>query len=89
MKRIFTLVCLLACATLTNAQDRVFKPFKVDLSLGYALPSGSGSKAGVVIALEPKYAIQDQISVGLRCEAAVVARGFGDDVSADVKAIGS
>lgn len=30
-----------------SAQSNTFKPFKVDLALGYALPSGSGSKAGV------------------------------------------
>ncbi|MBC7922038.1 MAG: hypothetical protein H7Z75_13230 [Ferruginibacter sp.] len=70
-----------------NAPDREFKPFKVDVSLGFAVPAGSGSKGGVLFALEPKYAVSDQIAVGLRLEAAAVARAVGDGVSAEVKAI--
>jgi len=87
MKKLFTLVALLATVGLAKAQE--FKPFKVDLAVGYAMPAGSGSKAGVLFAIEPKYAVQDQISLGLRLEAAVVARALAESYSADVKAIGS
>lgn len=70
------------------------KPFKVDLSLGYAIPGGSGAKGGVLFAVEPKYAVVSNISVGLRMEAAVVARFSGYDAegypnNASVKAAGS
>ena len=51
------------------------KPFKVDLSLGYAIPSGSGAKSGALFALEPKYAVAPNISIGLRLEAAVTVSG--------------
>ena len=56
--------------------DRIFKKFKVDVSLGYAMPqetSGPGKKAGVLFAIEPKYAVMDELSVGLRMEGAAMA----------------
>lgn len=54
-----------------------FKPFKVDVSLGYAIPSGgTGSKGGVLFAVEPKYAVIPNLSVGLRIEGAVVVSGI-------------
>jgi opacity protein-like surface antigen len=70
------------------------KPFKVDVSLGYAIPGGSGAKAGVLFAVEPKYAVMSQLAVGLRMEAAVIARFSGYDAegypnNATVKAAGS
>ncbi len=75
-------------------EESSLKPFKVDLSLGYAMPGGSGSKGGVLFAVEPKYAVISNLSVGLRMEAAVIARfsGFAADGSANevsVKAAGS
>ena len=79
-------------ATAQSGSD--LKPFKVDVSLGYALPGGSGAKGGVLFAVEPKYAVQSQIAVGLRMEAAVIARFSGYDAdgypnNASVKAAGS
>jgi len=70
------------------------KPFKVDVSAGYAIPGGSGAKGGVLFAVEPKYAVISNLSVGLRMEAAVIARFSGYDAegyvnSASVKASGS
>jgi len=69
------------------------KPFKVDVSLGYAIPGGSGSKGGVLFAVEPKYAVISNLSVGLRFEGAVIARFSGYDnegnALASVKAAGS
>lgn len=79
MKKVFTLACLLACATFAKAQE--FKPFKVDLALGYAKPSGEGASGGVLFAVEPKYAIMDQLSVGLRWELALMARVSMDGTS--------
>lgn len=70
------------------------KPFKVDVSVGYAIPGGSGAKGGVLFAIEPKYAVMSTLSVGLRMEGAVIARfsGYNTDGSvnnASVKAAGS
>lgn len=76
------------------AQEPALKPFKVDISLGYAMPSGSGSKAGALFAIEPKYAVTENISLGLRLEVAVVARfsgydEYGDPENVDLKGSGS
>lgn len=82
MKKIFFILfggTLLSFST--KAQESSLKPFKVDLSLGYAIPGGTGSKGGVLIAVEPKYAVIPNLSVGLRMEAAVVARFSGYDAN--------
>lgn len=92
MKKV-SLVILLVCAVaIVNAQE--FKPFKVDLSTGYAIPSGKGAKGGILFVVEPKYAVMDALSLGLRMEIAVMARGYDlNNVdgggSIDVKAAGS
>jgi hypothetical protein len=70
------------------------KPFKVDVSAGYAIPGGTGSKGGVLFVVEPKYAVISNLAVGLRMEAAVVARFSGYDQDGNpqnvsVKASGS
>lgn len=95
MKRIylilsFTIICL---STMAQKESNL-KPFKVDISAGYAIPGGTGSKGGVLFAVEPKYAVISNLAVGLRFEAAVVARFNGYDadgapVDASVKASGS
>lgn len=83
----------LLTVTAINAQDESLKPFKIDVSLGYAIPGGTGAKGGVLFAVEPKYAVNSLVTLGLRMEAAVVARGYSDfdndDVDLDVKASGS
>lgn len=68
---------------------RIFKKFKVDVSLGYAMPQesgGSGTKAGILFVVEPKYALMDQLAVGLRLEAAVMANVDLDGESGNAKA---
>lgn len=69
MKQCFALLITLLMGAAAQAQE--FKPFKVNVSLGFAAPSGGG---GVLFAVEPKYGISDQIDVGLRIEGAVMAR---------------
>jgi lipid A 3-O-deacylase PagL len=79
MKKILVTTVVLLSVLLVHAQygdDREFKPFKVDVSAGPAIPQGSGSKFGLVFVIEPKYAIVDQFAVGLRIEEAVMARAF-------------
>lgn len=73
MKKIFlSLLVLTMLFSVTNvkAQSTSYKPFKIDFSVGNAIPSGSGSKGGVLVAIEPKYAISNEIAVGLRLEGA-------------------
>jgi outer membrane protein W len=93
MKKFAFSILLLASVVIAKAQDAQFKPFKVDLALGYAIPGGTGAKGGVLFALEPKYAVIPNVSVGLRMEAAVMARGQvnadGSTADVDVKAAGS
>ncbi|MEO8111328.1 MAG: outer membrane beta-barrel protein [Ginsengibacter sp.] len=70
--------------------DRIFKKFKVDVSFGYAIPQVSagagGTKAGALFAVEPKYAVLDELAVGLRIEAAVTARIDNNNESGNAKA---
>lgn len=101
MKKVLIVgISLLSITSAIKAQDKkgassegTFKPFKVDVSLGYAIPSGSGAKGGVLFAIEPKYAVMNQLSVGLRIEGAVTARGVvapdGTSAHGDVKASSS
>ena len=73
-----------------TAQD--FKPFKVNLSLGYARPAGQGASGGILASLEPKYGLTDNLDLGLRAEIAVVARAItinGQDGDMNAKALGS
>lgn len=71
MKRILT-IALGLLAFGATAQD--FKPFKVNASIGYAKPIGAGSGGGVLVSIEPKYGLNDQIDVGLRIEGALMGR---------------
>lgn len=84
MKKITFGILFLLTAAVVSAQT--FKPFKVDLSTGYAIPSGKGAKGGILFVVEPKYAVMDALSVGLRLEGAVMARGYSnlDDENAEV-----
>lgn len=86
-KLLFAALMLLLTAAIAQAQT--YKPFRVGLCLGYASPSGEGSKAGVLVNFEPSYRVNDAIAVGLRGEGAVVARVAGDGSSADASLNGS
>ena len=75
MKKLITFVFAVLNVYLANAQEtnnRIFKKFKVEISPGYAIPQESGSGGNALFAIEPKYAIMDQLSVGLRMEAVVM-----------------
>jgi hypothetical protein len=95
MKRFLMISVAVLNMTLAKAQSSggAFSPFKVDIAFGGAIPSGTGAKGGVLFALEPKYAVMPQLSVGLRLEAALTARGFeandGSSASAKVAASSS
>jgi Outer membrane protein beta-barrel domain len=92
MKKISIVLCLvLVAASASYAQE--LKKFRVGIGLGYASAGGNGSSGGVLFAVEPSYRIQDNLSVGLRMESALITRGFSGTVTAgtsfDVAAIGS
>ncbi|MGV3557028.1 outer membrane beta-barrel protein [Larkinella arboricola] len=75
-----------------SATAQEFKPFKVNVSLGYARPAGSGVSAGLLTSLEPKYGITDNLDLGLRAEVAVMARAItvnGQDGDVSAKGMGS
>lgn len=84
---IIVLFLLAITATLTYGQD--FKPFKVGIGVGYAVPAstGSGAGGGALFFIEPAYRAADNISIGLRLESAIIARGISgvgnDDISGD------
>jgi outer membrane protein X len=89
MKHFLIVLCLLVGYT-ASAQE--FKPFKVNVSIGYAKPLGSSVSGGVLASVEPKYGLNDNIDLGLRLETALVARGVvvnGNTTSGDFGAFGS
>lgn len=74
------------------AQAQEFKPFKVNVSVGYAKPFNAGVSGGVLFAVEPKYGFSDHFDLGLRLELASVARGVqvnGNTTTGDVSAYSS
>lgn len=90
------LACTMAALSMSSlAQDDDLKPFKVDVSLGYASPGGGkGAKGGFLFAVEPKYAVIPNLAVGLRLETALMARASGinsatGDTEVEVKAAAS
>ncbi len=87
MKQI--LLSLLLLTTLSvSAQE--FKPFKVNLSLGYAKPVGAGASGGILLSLEPKYGLSDRVDLGLRYELGLMARPYSiDGVDAESELKGS
>lgn len=82
MKRRLSILTALLCIFSLSMQaqdqengDRVFKKFKVDVSFGYAIPQlkeVKGINAGALFAVEPKYAVMDQLSIGVRFEGAAM-----------------
>jgi hypothetical protein len=79
----FLLLFAITTANHSFAQDkfeniRHFKRFEVDLGMGYARPQGSGSKAGVLLYIEPRYNLLDRLSLGIKTEATAMARGIVD-----------
>ncbi|HET6724277.1 MAG TPA: hypothetical protein VFH07_16070 [Chitinophagaceae bacterium] len=96
MKNFLAIFILSSTISLSSkGQNAVqLRPFKVDLSVGYAIPGGEGTKGGIILALEPKYAVIPNLAVGLRMEGAIVAKFSGYDeegnaMNTKVKAAGS
>ena len=82
--------CLFFAVMSVNAQID-YKPFRVDIGLGYAVVDGGG---GVLFNVEPKYAVIPQLSVGLKIEADLIVRDLvvsstGETASAKAQGITS
>ena len=94
MKKFFSVLVVGTVVSLSAIAQDELKPFKCDVSVGYAIPQGSGSKGGALFAVEPKYAVIPNLSVGLRMEGTIVARfsgydAYGYPMDASVKASSS
>lgn len=85
MKKISFVLALVATGLFVNAQSTAFKPVKVDVAFGYASPSGKGAKGGMLFAIEPKFAITNNITVGLRGEGAIMAQAEIDQATGELK----
>jgi outer membrane protein X len=82
-KALLALALPLFCLQL-SAQDssRIFKPFKVDISVGGVIPQTFFEGylgGGILFAIEPKYALRDQWNIGLRFEAALATTAETSD----------
>ena len=92
MKKILAGMLILLTVQFANAQsedENTFKKFKVDVSFGYAVPQGSGTKGGALFVIEPKYAVLQQLSVGLRMEGAALASIDARGNTGNVTVLGS
>ena len=88
LKKIFILAAIALGVNATcYAQSETFKAFKLDISFGKSFPSGENAKSGFAMALEPKFAINDKLTFGIRLETAAserdisYARSIDEDVS--------
>ncbi|WP_420151723.1 hypothetical protein [Spirosoma sp.] len=88
--RVYLAGLLMLVAISATAQE--YKPFKVNVSVGYAKPLNAGVSGGFLAAVEPKYGLSDNFDLGLRLELASVARGVqqnGNTYTGDVGAFAS
>jgi len=87
MKKLLLIAAFIACVF--TAKSQTYRAFKVDIGLGYAIPSasGSGTKAGVTFTVQPHYRVSDDLAVGLRIEGAALGYQTGstsDDTKVSV-----
>lgn len=69
MKTILFLFLSFYIATSVFAQERTYKPFKLDLAIGFVFPTGNTFlDERLSFSVEPKYNISDQFTLGLRAE---------------------
>jgi hypothetical protein len=50
------------------SQDKIFKPFKVDCGLTCDIPTADDASTGIGFYVEPRYGINEKLSVGLKLE---------------------
>ena len=88
MKKLFyAFIVMASLVQWTHAQEQ--NKFRVGLDFGYVMPDGGG---GILLAIEPKYNVADNMNIGLRFESAAMAKNIttgGVDVEADLAASAS
>ncbi|MDR2653271.1 MAG: hypothetical protein LBC68_13365 [Prevotellaceae bacterium] len=78
-------IAVLFCGVALSAQSQEFKPFRVDLGVGYGLPFAKSLDGGVQFYVEPKYEVAPQLAVGLRWEGSLFGGAEQDGQSVDMK----
>ena len=69
MKRLSIIIGALILSVIhLYSQDRVYKPFKVDFGFTCDVPTNNDVSTGFGIYIEPRYAINDKFTIGLRIE---------------------
>ncbi|MBO0936769.1 hypothetical protein J2I47_09465 [Fibrella sp. HMF5335] len=63
MKTIFFFACVLGGLP---ALAQVSKPFKVNVAAGYGIQPTSGARGGVLVGIEPRYSLSNQLELGIR-----------------------
>ena len=91
MRKLLAFFIILISINQLSAQEgvKVFKPFRVDAALGSANSLSAGTSIGFCLSLEPRYAINDVLHVGLRFEGAAIVKGFYDNSSSSQNISGS
>ena len=59
--------------------SRIYRRFKFDLSSGFAIPQDTpnpGFEFGILLAMEPKFALTDQLNLGLRLETTLMSQNI-------------
>lgn len=80
MKKSIFLVAFMLVTSFSFAQ--VKDRFRVNLDLGYAIPSSGGG--GILSTIEPKWNLADNMSVGIRWQSALMAKSLIIDASGSV-----
>ena len=87
MKKILLIIAIAGFALTARSQSSEYKPFKVDIGLGYAIPSsgGNSTKGGVTFTIQPHYRLSDALALGLRLEGAALGYENTTSSNEDVK----
>jgi hypothetical protein len=90
MKRILFLLLSFCIGTRAFAQASIYKPFKLDLAIGFSFETGNTYFDNrTTFSAEPKYNISDQFSLGLRLEASPNADFAGTTASFTINSVSS
>jgi outer membrane protein X len=70
MKKLLLFSAFIGFAFLAKAQSSMYKAFKVDVDLGYAVRSTGSQTGGAAVTVEPHYRLSDDFALGFRVEGA-------------------
>jgi outer membrane protein X len=88
-KSLLLFAIVIGFSVAAKAQSATYHNFKVDIGIGYAIPSESsgtnGTKAGVTFTVQPHYRLSDDLAVGLRFEGAALGDKNENDGGNHVK----